>query len=282
MKRSIPLLFLLMFSSLYSPAQMTQQHISTQLDSIAVHQRVIPNTVPVLFLHGVYFDHQLWQQQMDQIQHRTVIALDMPLHGNSGKQIPTNWTLEDCAAMLLEVLDSLEVPQVIAIGHSWGSMTILRAAHQQPERFLSVGLGNMPFEATTTGAKWQFRFQHLMLPFRQFYAKQAAKSLFGKASLLSQPTLADQLKRPMSLLTNGEIKAIDRTVILQATDSRNLIEELPIPAIGLKGEADYVPISEAIPYRIIPGGHISPLEEPEAVSRWIQEVIHLAESPLTR
>jgi 3-oxoadipate enol-lactonase len=62
----------------------------------------------------------------------------MPLHGHSRENIRPNWTLNDCADMLIEILDSLHIPRVIAIGHSWGSMTILRAAHKHPLKDLNL------------------------------------------------------------------------------------------------------------------------------------------------
>jgi pimeloyl-ACP methyl ester carboxylesterase len=91
------------------------------------------------------------------IDDRTLIAVDMPLHGNSRENIKANWTLNDCAEMLLEILESLQITKVVAIGHSWGSMTILRAAHMHPDRFASIGLCNMPFHAASKKAETYFR-----------------------------------------------------------------------------------------------------------------------------
>lgn len=43
------------------------------------------------------------------------------------------WTLDDCALMLLDILDALEIDQVIAMGHSWGSKLFygLQSGHQK-------------------------------------------------------------------------------------------------------------------------------------------------------
>jgi pimeloyl-ACP methyl ester carboxylesterase len=167
--------------------------------------------------------------------------------------------------MLLEILVSLKITKVIAVGHSWGSMTILRAASKQPDRFESVLLCNMPFLAGTKKQKITFRLQHSMLLFRNFYTKQAAKALFGKTSLKENPSLVDQLKRPMDLLSNAQIKHTDKAVIADSEDASELIKNLKVRALALKGIEDYVPAPPSIETIVIGGGHISPLEKPEEV-----------------
>jgi pimeloyl-ACP methyl ester carboxylesterase len=99
--------------------------IYTRIGKIAVYVHKGPSLVtPVIFLHGVYFDHHLWDEQVKQISNRTVITLDMPLHGLSKTITKPDWSLQDCAAMLFEILDSLNISRVVAIGHSWGSMSM--------------------------------------------------------------------------------------------------------------------------------------------------------------
>ena len=158
--------------------------IHTNLGKIAVYPKLVDSDkTPIIFLHGVYFDHHLWDEVIHSIQDRTTYSVDMPFHGLSKEITKNDWSLNDCAEMLLEILDRLQITKVIAVGHSWGSMTILRAASKQPERFESVLLCNMPFLPATKQQKFTFGFQHSMLLFRNFYTKQAAKALFGKTSL---------------------------------------------------------------------------------------------------
>ncbi|MFM8917067.1 MAG: alpha/beta fold hydrolase, partial [Bacteroidota bacterium] len=169
--------------------QQITSFITTNIGKIAVYQKKVDsNKIPIIFLHGVYFDHHLWDEVIDSLNDRTIIALDMPLHGLSKEITKNDWTLNDCSEMLLEILDRLHIAKVIAIGHSWGSMTIIRAASNQPERFESVLLCNMPFLEATKRQKLTFGLQHSMLIFRNFYTKQAAKALFGKTSLKEIPS----------------------------------------------------------------------------------------------
>lgn len=248
--------------------------IHTNLGKIAVYMKLVnSDKTPIIFLHGVYFDHHLWDEVLNSIQDRTTYNVDMPFHGLSKEITKNDWSLNDCADMLLEILDSLQVTKVIAVGHSWGSMTILRAASKQPERFESVLLCNMPFLAATKKQKITFGLQHSMLIFRNFYTKQVAKALFGKTSLKVNPSLVDHLKRPMNLLSNAQIKHTDKAVIANAEDASELIKNLKVRALALKGIEDYVPAPPSIETIIIGGGHISPLELPVDVLKLVKSII---------
>ncbi|WP_162127460.1 alpha/beta hydrolase [Flavobacterium phycosphaerae] len=244
-----------------NPAQEQHQFITTSIGNIAVYINEVATTdLPIIFLHGVYFDHHLWDHQIEHLNHRTTIAIDMPLHGNSRTSISSNWTLDDCAIMLLEILDSLHLKQVIAVGHSWGSMTILRAASKFPQRFSSIGFCNMPFLAASKKQESIFAMQHALLMFRNFYTRQTAKFLFGKSSLKNNPMLLNQLKRTMGVLTKQQIIQIDEAVIIKAKDVTDLIRNLTVKAIAIKGKEDYVPIPPRIKIIVVEGGHVSPLK----------------------
>lgn len=70
----------------------------------------------------------------------------------------------------------------------------------------------------------------------------------------------------MRILSQHDIRTIDRKVILEATDAGHLMAQLPIMAIALKGEEDYVPAPQYLQTIVVEGGHISPLEAPEQVN----------------
>ena len=58
--------------------------VNTHLGKIAVYKKIADTeNIPIIFLHGVYFDHHLWDIQIEEIKDRTVITVDMPLHGES-------------------------------------------------------------------------------------------------------------------------------------------------------------------------------------------------------
>lgn len=248
--------------------------IQTNIGEIAVYQQFADSDkTPIIFLHGVYFDYHLWDAVIESINGRTIITMDMPMHGMSKELLKDDWTLNDCADMLIEILNGLQLPKIIAIGHSWGSMTILRAAHKNPELFSVIGLCNMPFMAVSKRKKLILRMQHKILPFRNFYTQQAAKALFGKYSLNKNTSLTSHLKRTMDLLTINEIKHTDNAVIANADDTTALIETLKVKALALKGAEDYVPSPPNLETIIIQGGHVSPLENSKEVLEFVKRIV---------
>jgi len=253
-----------------------KKFIATKLGEIAVYTKLSnSNNIPIIFLHGVYFDHNLWTNQVAAINDRTVITIDMPLHGESKKGVPDLWTLSDCGDILKELLDALNISKICAIGHSWGSMTILRAVNAHPERFSAVGFCNMSFVATSIKQKISFNLQHMALIFRNFYIKQVAKTLFGKETFKQKTELLSLLTNSMNKLTNKQIKLIDKFVIINADDTTQMIKDLKIPALALKGEEDYVPTPPSIKTTIIQGGHVSPIESHHDVTEFCKQVIQM-------
>jgi 3-oxoadipate enol-lactonase len=254
--------------------RLQQYHIETSVGSIAVYvRRIASDAVPIILLHGVYFDHHMWDYHVSHIEDRTTIAIDMPWHGRSKERIIENWSLENCTEMLLEILDSLGIQRVLAVGHSWGSMTILRAAHVHPERFAAIGLCNMPFQASSMVRNMLFRLNHTLLGLRDFYTLQVAKALFGTQALREEPSLLAPLQRPMDVLSDEQIRHIDTTVIVRARDTSEMLANVTVKALALRGDEDYVPVPpNTIETIHVKGGHVSPLEQPEHVLRLITKL----------
>ncbi len=249
--------------------------INTNVGEIAVHitEHELTN-IPLILLHGVYYDHHLWDEQVKSIDDRTVITIDMPLHGESKNITKVDWNMDDCANMLLEILDSLKIEKVIAVGHSWGSMTILEAAHKNPNRFSGLGLCNMPFKETPKSQIRIIRLQHFALLFRGFYMKEACKESMSKENLTNNPGLLQKLVTSMSKLTNKEIKYTDKVVRIDAKDTSQLIKNLSLPVIALVGDEDYVGIPPIKNTITVKSGHISPLEVPNDVKKMILALIN--------
>ena len=253
--------------------KMKQETINTTLGNIVVYQKIVPNTIPVIFLHGVYYDHNLWNYYSSRITDRTVITVDMPHHGLSKDISKNNWNMDDCANMLIEIIDHLKHKEIYAIGHSWGSMTILRASVKEPKKFKAIGLCNMPFDKGSFGKQLKFGFQHFMLPVRNFYTKQVAKAMFSTENIKAKPEIAEYLEVSMSLLTNKEVRKTDKAVITKVDDGTQYLDSLKVPAFALKGNVDYVGTPRNIEMTVVEGAHTSPLEQPEKVFTFIKKVV---------
>jgi pimeloyl-ACP methyl ester carboxylesterase len=231
---------------------------------------------PLVFLHGVYFDHRLWKFQIEQTDaERTCIAIDMPLHGASTTLRKRTWDLDDCVRMVIDVLDTMQIKSAIGVGHSWGSMTLLRAAARHPQRFSALCLCNMPLEPAGLLQQVRFRAQHMALRWRKFYTDRVASAMFGKDSLIKNPGLADQLALSMNRLSDAAIRQTDKAVILRSDDGYAYLNALTVPCMLLTGTEDYVPRPAGFHVKLVAGGHVSPLETPEEVLDCINQVMRM-------
>lgn len=241
---------------------------------MAVNARV--EGTPIVFLHGVFFDKSLWEDFGSNLTNRPHVYVDMPAHGRSS-DVGRDWHLDECVDMLKQVLDALNIKRCIVVGHSWGSMTALRAAVRSPDRFEALCLLNMPFKRVTGLSRFGFQLQKPLARFQRFYAKQAASSLYSKAFLKANPERSSQMQERLAARSGKEIARVIDAVLLGPHDADELVAQLSVPALYVVGESDYVGIPQEVQSVTVPGGHISPHEAPAETRQAIKRVIELAE-----
>lgn len=253
---------------------MEKQLIKTNIGEIAVFSKINENSdkTPIIFLHGLYFDHNLWENQVKLIGDRSIFLIDMPLHGESKNIFKEKWNIDDCALMFIEILNYLELNKVVAVGHSWGSVTIVKSANIYPQLFEKIILCNIPFKPISRKRKFTIQLQHLLLIFKGFYIKQAGISLFSKTSLKNSPNLINKIFLPMNKLKSEDIVYSDKIVILESKDLSVLIKNIDNLTIAIVGKDDYLdnpPLSNVL---IAEGGHITPLEDPNLIVDTINSI----------
>jgi pimeloyl-ACP methyl ester carboxylesterase len=94
----------------------------------------------ILFLHGVGYDHTVWQLLARWFAHRgsTALAPDFPGHGLSGGE-PLR-SISALADWTIAFLDAVDTRQVAIVGHSMGSLIALEIAARYPERVRALAL----------------------------------------------------------------------------------------------------------------------------------------------
>jgi 3-oxoadipate enol-lactonase len=187
---------------------MNELLIQTHLGRISVLLDDGTRDLPIIYLHGVFLDKTLWTEMNSPVRGRMQVFVDMPAHGNSDN-VGQDWNLNDCADMLICIMDELAVQRCVAVGHSWGSMTALRAAVRFPDRFAALALFNMPFRRTTGLSRITFTLQKSMAVFPAFFAKKAAQALYSPQLLEKRPELITQMQ---ARLSKRPAKEIARTI----------------------------------------------------------------------
>jgi pimeloyl-ACP methyl ester carboxylesterase len=93
---------------------------------------------PMLFVHGFTCDSNDWIWQLCHFEttHR-VVAADLRGHGRSSAP-DTGYDALTYAADLAALLDLLDCPPVVAVGHSMGGLVVSALAVEHPERVRAV------------------------------------------------------------------------------------------------------------------------------------------------
>jgi pimeloyl-ACP methyl ester carboxylesterase len=102
----------------------------------------------VLFCHGFPETAETWRSQMGAIAvagYRAV-ALDMRGYGQSYAPAETSlYTGLHIAGDLVGVLDALEIPTAVLVGHDWGATHAQHAALMRPDRFRALVSLTVPY-----------------------------------------------------------------------------------------------------------------------------------------
>ncbi len=108
-------------------------------DGLPIVYTVTGHGAPALvFIHGWMCNQGFWAEQVDAFSaEHTVVTLDLPGHGASGKD-RESWTLAAYGEDVKAVVDHLGLERVILIGHSMGGPVALEAARLMPQRVIGV------------------------------------------------------------------------------------------------------------------------------------------------
>ena len=98
------------------------------------------DAVPVVFVHGFGGDLQGWMfTQPALAESRRAIALDLPGHGGSVKEVGAG-DAETLAAAVADAIGALGIERAHLVGHSMGGAIAATLARDDPERVASLSL----------------------------------------------------------------------------------------------------------------------------------------------
>lgn len=243
--------------------------IATNIGPIRVHESGIPDGPELVLLHGMFFDHSLWAKQIMQLTHCRCLAVDMPGHGWS-KNVRSNWTMDHCARMLLEILRALDLEHATVAGHSWGAMTALRAAASVPDRMRQLLLFNMPVMPASRYRTLGFTLQRALLPMRSFYGKQVAMSLYSPGFLRQHPEKITTMVGRLRSMSATQIWRTIHSVVIDADFGQPYLDRLKVPCHLFAGDEDHLRQGHPPNTEILLGGHVSPEEAAEDVAAAIE------------
>jgi pimeloyl-ACP methyl ester carboxylesterase len=162
-------------------------------------------------------------------------------------------------------------------------MTALRLAIRRPDLVAGLVLCNTPLRRTSGVSRLGFIAQRLAVAAHvaplPFFAAQAAKSLFDADVLAARPEIVTAMQTRLSAMGRHNLSDTLRSVLLEPDDALGLLDQLNVPWRFVAGRDDYV-LSGGVAVRLertaqlvrVPGGHMTPLEQPDAVVNAIGQV----------
>ena len=151
------------------------------------------NTTPLVFIHGVGLDHQMWEPQTNSLKEYSIITYDLLGHGKT----PFNKeeiTLDDFSKQLLSVLDFLKVDKCNLVGFSLGSLIALDFASKFQSRLKSLTVIGTTYKRTDNErALVVDRFNQAKL--NKPISKQALKRWFSDEYLKTHPEVYNQFMK---------------------------------------------------------------------------------------
>lgn len=252
--------------------------------SYAVYgERRRPGDPDILLLHGLFNDSTLWRAQVEPLALLgRVVALDLPGHGRS--EVPPPFDLPGHAEALAGALGAIDVRRAVCVGLSWGASLALHLALSHPASVAALALLGPGAEAQTRFRKAKYRL--LAATVRRFGLTpwlargQIAPLMFSARSRRERPELVDEFVRSATAVPRAAVIRAALAAAIDRPDILGRLGALSVPTLVLCGRDDRgnPPVLSEHIARAIPGarlewieeaGHLSPLERPEEVNRFL-------------
>lgn len=233
--------------------------------------------VPLVLIHGFGGDLNNWMFNHEALAAgRRVIALDLPGHGESGKQLQRG-DLDEMSGVLLALLDHLDIAEAHLVGHSMGGAVALNSARIAPQRVRSLTLIGSAGLGTEINGEYLLGFVDAAN--RNALKPQLIK-LFSDPELVNRQMLEDMLKYKRLEGVEAALRLLVSAVFAegrQQVDLRHVVQEKPTLLIWGADDA-IIPArhSAGLDARveILPGqAHMVQMEAAEQVNRLILDFV---------
>jgi 3-oxoadipate enol-lactonase len=227
---------------------------------------------PLVFFHGLGWDHELWRGAIDTFSPRyRVLAGDTRGHGRSAKpDVPYTVQLysQDWAA----ALKALGIEKACIVGFSQGGMTAQLLALEHPELVSALVLASCVCAANPAGReKMEERIRAGQAEGPAAAARAAAKSVFSAAYMSAHPQRMDEFVRWRAAMEQAPL--VHATRAGYGFDVAERLKTLRVPTLVIYGEEDTLTpppavkrVAGQIPAAALVGiagsGHMIPVEKP--------------------
>ena len=193
----------------------------------------------IVLIHGYMETSEVWKNFANRISQKfRTVSIDLPGHGLSDLCNEIN-SMELMAESVIAVLDSLNIPKALLVGHSMGGYAALAALHYFPERLSGITLFNShPFaDSPETIEKRKKTIEMVEADKKDSMIPTFIKNLYAAQNLKTMPEAVD---RSLSIAMGINDKTIiaDLKGMIERPSRVNLIEEGKVPLLWVLGDRD--------------------------------------------
>jgi 3-oxoadipate enol-lactonase len=233
---------------------------------------------PLVLLHGYPLDHRIWDDLIPYLEMDFDILLpDLRGFGQSTAN-ENGYTLSDMAEDIAELLQHLELPKAVIVGHSMGGYVSLAFARSFPENIFGLGLVASQAIADSPDRR-ESRYKDIK-QVELSGVDYIAKNMPGK--LTSSPQIQESLYGIIMSQPEAGIKNA-LGALAERPDQTSLLGRIIVPISIVHGNLDkLIPVERAFEMnKLVPlsklividnAGHMPMLESPEKTAsaiRWL-------------
>ena len=195
------------------------------------------NSIPIVFIHGVGLNHQMWDKQINYLNEFSILTYDLLGHGKT----PCNknkLNLKDFSNQLLSLLDHLKIEKINLVGFSLGSLIALNfSSHfkNKVEKLILIGTTYKRSDQERSLVLERYNQAKLNKPI----SKQALKRWFSDKYLENNPTTYDLFMNILNKKPNDHknfLKAYE--LFANHYDNFDDIKKIDIKTLVMTGSDD--------------------------------------------
>ena len=226
MRKIVQLFLIAVFYTASAQLPVSKNGKFVEINNAKIYYEQYGQGEPLFLLHGFLGTADSWKDFIPEYSKRyKVIVWDMRGHGRStDPDLDLNFSHQQAARDLLELMDKLKIQKTKAIGHSSGGITILYAATIAPERFDAI----IPVAAQIFYSK-ETRDWIASKVWEKYFSQEELDSLHGRKK-------SDFLKKQFYNF---------RQLYGDPSMTKDQLQKITARTLIVHGDNDAVPVSQA-------------------------------------
>jgi 3-oxoadipate enol-lactonase len=265
---------------------MDEHSVQTVLGNIRV--QVDGSGPAMLFWPSLLMTGDMWAGQAKHFSDRhQVVLVDPPGHGGSAP-LSSEFTFEQCAQVVVDILDALQIEKVHLVGNSWGGMIGGTFAARHPSRIHSAVLMNCTGSPAGRRQKLEYgallRAARLLGGIRPPLTRSALKAFLGPTTFRTRPDVVANVRRSVESVDISSGAWAVRSVVPRRPDQLAVFESITAPVLVVAGVEDATfpvletrAMADAISgsrFVVLDGvAHLAAMEDPELVNSLVDEFL---------